>query len=465
MKAFVLDCAGEGLIEVLAKDPSFDVIGAIVFSEQEKHNCLKLGIQEVHTLQEMDFISGFLDYLDFDVIEEFRATQRKVEFGMMRSLKSNMLIANKYYNALAYFNWFFSRFEIGCIYVSGIPHGYIPETILLDMGKKLAIPSYCIFPVTSRYSSLLRYDQMRNIPIAKSIDSEYFSKQIFDASKQSHDAKNHQSIKGALKKMIYMGGGQMMIDVFSCLKRRSLRIHVGFYKNMRLTEKLYSYYRLKEMKRFYQRHAIQMDEKQKYIFYAIHFEPEASTGVIAEMQNQLTIIQLISSALPEGWLLYIKDHPHQYDINNTLDHYYLTNIEFFKDMSFYQEVIKLDNVRLIDLQTPSQRLIKHAQATATINGSIILESLLCSKHCITFDHQIMAITQRAFNLIHPFRDLATLRAFIASLTGNPPAPISPEALQDLARYYFDHRASDKHNNIIQSMHQDLLQHKASRCGI
>lgn len=236
-----------------------------------------------------------------------------------------------------------------------------------------------------------------------------------------------------------------MIDILSCIKRRKLKIHMGFYRNMRLIEKLYSYYRLKETQRFYAKNSIEMDTKQKYIFYAVHFEPEASTGVIADLQNQLTIIQLLSQAIPKDWLLYIKDHPHQYNINNTLDHYYLTNIQFFKDISFYQEVLKFPNVRLIDLNTPSEKLIAHACATATINGSIILESLLCKKHCITFDNRIMAITQQQFNLIHSFKDLQSLKEFINSLNKEH-TQIKQEALQNLARYYLDHNSKNKNQN-------------------
>lgn len=245
-----------------------------------------------------------------------------------------------------------------------------------------------------------------------------------------------------------------MIDIFSCIKRRKLKIHMGFYKNMRLIEKLYSLYRLKEMRRFYEKNSIKMNAKQKYIFYAIHFEPEASTGVIADLQNQLTIIQLLSQALPKDWLLYVKDHPHQYNINNTLDHYYLTNIQFFKDISFYQEVLKLPNVRLIDLKTPSEELIKYSYATATINGSIILESLLCQKPCITFDRKIMAITQQQFSLIHSFKDLKTLRKFIATLQEKHD-PITQEELQNLAQYYFDHHSKEKNQNIIKSLLKHL----------
>lgn len=206
--AFVLDCSGSGLFKDFIQNPAFSLKGAIIFSEEEKRYCLEHEVLETHTLEEMDFLQDYLEYLDFPLIDAFRATQRKIEFGMMRSLNSNMLIANKYYNALAYFHYFFQKFQIDCVFVNGIPHGYIPETILLDMGKKLQIPTFCIFPITSQYSSLIRYNQMQNIPIANPIDPALFSRQIFNKNKPSYDA-NHLNIamgQKTFKQIIHRGG-------------------------------------------------------------------------------------------------------------------------------------------------------------------------------------------------------------------------------------------------------------------
>lgn len=207
INAFVLDCSGSGLFKDFIQHTAFNLKGAIVFSEEEKQYCLKHQI-EVHTLEEMDFLQDYLEHLSLPLIDTFRATQRKIEFGMMRSLNSNMLIANKYYNALAYFHWFFQNFQIDCIFVNGIPHGYIPETLLLDMGKELQIPTYCLFPVTSQYSSLIRYNQMCNIPITESITPDIFAKQIFNKNKPSYDTNHlNTAMKGEfLKQLIHKGG-------------------------------------------------------------------------------------------------------------------------------------------------------------------------------------------------------------------------------------------------------------------
>lgn len=454
----VFDCVRKNLFKDFIHHPDFNVIACVVSAPEEKAYCLKHGIEAI-TMEEADFLQD-LEQLDFKLIEDFRATQRKVEFGMMRNLNSNMLIANKYYNALSYFYRIFTRHSIDCVFVTRLPHGFIPETILLDMGKFFNIPTYCISATTPSYSSILRYDRDENIATTAPLSATEVTQDLFYAKKTTtKEDKIKQALEGRrIYSMLHKWGGMILIEALSCIKRRSLKIHMGFYKNMRFIEKLYSFYRLKEMQRFYTKHAISLDPKQKYIFFALHFEPEAVTSVIMQLQNQLTIIQLLASALPKGWLLLLKDHPHQYGINNILDNYFLTNIQFFKDKSFYEEVLKLPNVRLITLDTPSDKLIEYSQAIASIRGNIILEAIHCAKPCITFDNSTIALTQKnIFSNIHVFKNLTTLKQFILSLTPPPTTYTKPtqEQYQELGKYYFKHHEPKANETIISSLVLDL----------
>lgn len=452
---FILDCSEKGIFKDFINESYFNVIGCIVFNEEEKQYCKQHQVNFVFTLKEMDFLSE-LSSFSFSLIEKYRSTQRKIEFGMMRSLNSNMLIANKYYNAICLFERIFKDQKIDCILTNCIPHGYIPETILLDIGKKYQIPTYCIFPITASYSSIMRYDKKTNIHVTNPITEEEVIQDVFNKNKTSYQAKSiNEKLPKKLQRSIHKIGGQITIDILSCFKRLSSRIQMGFYQT-RLIEKIYSLYRLKEMERFYKKNAISPDYSQKYVFYAIHFEPEAATGVICDLQNQLTIIQLLAESIPEGWLLYIKDHPHQYNINNIIDHYYLTNIQFFKDKDFYQEVLKIKNVRLISLQTQSEVLLQHAQAVATINGSIILESVTRNKPCITFDNYLMPITQsKLFSNIHVFQNLEELKKYLASnqCISYMSSKQKELGIKELKKYYFNHFQDSL--VIMQTIQKDL----------
>ena len=439
---FVLDCSENEIFKDFLENPYFNVIGCIVFTKEQKQYCIENNIKIVYTLEEMDFLSE-LDHFNFSLIHKFRPTQRKIEFGMMRSLNSNMIIANKYYNALCLFEKIFQDHKIECVFVNGLPHGYIPETLLLDFGKNYNIPTYYTFPITAHYTSIMRYNDGKCLEVKTPISKLELTQDLFNKNKNSYSLDLINKRLTFSQRIVHWGGGQLLIDILSCIKRFKTNITMGFYQ-VPLIEKIYSFYRLRETKKFYKKNSIQPNYSKKFVFYAIHFEPEAATGVVCDLQNQLTIIQLLSSCLPKDWLLYIKDHPHQYNINNNLDHYYITNIQFFKDKKFYQEILKLKNVRLIDLKTPSQDLIKHAKVISTINGSIILESINDKKPCITFDNYLMPITQcQLFPNIFTFSSTQQLKQYFDKKKWKNTITDDQieEGYEQLRKYYFDHYKS------------------------
>lgn len=202
----ILDCSDKEVFKTFIHSKHFHVVACIVFSLEQKQYCLEHNIQAI-TLQEADFLDG-IDYIDFELINSFRDTQRKVEFGMMRSLESNMLIANKYYNALGYFYHLFQNHTVDCVFVHGVPHGYIPETILLDMATKRKIPAYCTFPITSSYSSILRYDKKYNLKVTSPINNQEVLAHLFDKSKPSFKQEIFKTrLNSQIKYLVHKGGG------------------------------------------------------------------------------------------------------------------------------------------------------------------------------------------------------------------------------------------------------------------
>ena len=148
----------------------------------------------------------------------------------------------------------------------------------------------------------------------------------------------------------------------------------------------------------------------------MHFEPEGGTSVCVPLQNQLTVIQMLHNALPKGWKLYIKEHPHQFILNNPEMVYFLYNLKWWKSIEFYKELLKLPNVVLIDFNTPSKTLLNKAQAVATINDTIHLESTFHNKPCIVFGGDNLLL-QKAKNIIY-VKSFQTLQEGIQRLVEN-----------------------------------------------
>ena len=121
------------------------------------------------------------------------------------------------------------------------------------------------------------------------------------------------------------------------------------------------YLRYNYCKRFYQK----ADYKKKYIYYPLHFQPEASTLVCAEKyEKQLFFIDSWAKSLPADTVLYVKEH---YAV---LGH---------RSISFYKELKKYPNVVLIDPWESSRKLMQNAVAVTTLTGTAGWEAMLLQK--------------------------------------------------------------------------------------
>ncbi|KKU07748.1 MAG: hypothetical protein UX10_C0006G0019 [Candidatus Magasanikbacteria bacterium GW2011_GWA2_45_39] len=115
------------------------------------------------------------------------------------------------------------------------------------------------------------------------------------------------------------------------------------------------------------------DINTPYVFFGLHYEPEVSILLQAPfMTDQINIIRQMARSLPVGYYLYVKDHP---------------LMAQFRPRSYYKELKKIPNVRLMDAKLRSFDIIKHARLVSTITGSVIWEGLLLGKPAISFGHQ------------------------------------------------------------------------------
>ena len=123
--------------------------------------------------------------------------------------------------------------------------------------------------------------------------------------------------------------------------------------------------------------------KDKYIFFALHFQPERSTlpdGLL--FANQIIAIKMLSKNLPNNYKIYVKEHPKQmaFDLRN--DHY--------RSFDFYKKIKDIKNVRLLGSKSNYDNLIKNSFCTATITGSVTWDGLLQGKPGIIFTNSYLA---------------------------------------------------------------------------
>lgn len=107
---------------------------------------------------------------------------------------------------------------------------------------------------------------------------------------------------------------------------------------------------------------------EKYVLLALHYQPERATVPIGgAFGDQTLIVDLLVAALPEGWKLYIKEHPWQLQP--------FGRGEVQRSASFYTHICRHPSVVLLPRNIPSSDMVRKAQAVATVTGSIGWEAL------------------------------------------------------------------------------------------
>ncbi len=95
------------------------------------------------------------------------------------------------------------------------------------------------------------------------------------------------------------------------------------------------------------------------VFYAMHFQPEASTLVNGIWHsNQVAVIETLSKAMPLGYTLVVKEHPRGRGM---------------RPLWQYKHIASLHNVIFSDL--PSKEIVRRCQMVVSVSGSIGLEAL------------------------------------------------------------------------------------------
>jgi hypothetical protein len=149
-------------------------------------------------------------------------------------------------------------------------------------------------------------------------------------------------------------------------------LHKRYYENMGL-------FKRKKLLTHYNLLAEKVDLKVPYIFVALQCEPERQTcptgGVFG---HQYVMIDLLSKLIPDGWMLYVKEHVSQFKEYQAA--------ERSKTFDFYNIIASKANVELVPLSYTSFELIDHSKASATVSGTVGWESVVRGKPALLFGH-------------------------------------------------------------------------------
>ena len=128
----------------------------------------------------------------------------------------------------------------------------------------------------------------------------------------------------------------------------------------------------------YNKFVCEPDYKKKYVYIPLAFQPEHTTLPMGGVfDDQLLMIDIVSKSLPDGWVIYVKEHLPQF-------YPYHVQAHTYRYKGYYEQIAQKKNVRLIPAAEHPKGLIQNAQAVATVTGTTGWEALLNSKSAIVF---------------------------------------------------------------------------------
>lgn len=125
---------------------------------------------------------------------------------------------------------------------------------------------------------------------------------------------------------------------------------------------------------------INPDFNKKFVYVPLSLQPEQTTCPLGDVYvDQILMVETLAAALPDGWIIYVKEHPAQW---------LKRGLKFFsyRYRGFYKRIAGLKKVFIVPIQTNSYKLIENAQAVAAVTGTPGWEGILRSKPALIFGY-------------------------------------------------------------------------------
>ncbi len=336
-----------------------------------------------------------------DLIKEFQETELTVLTMMNKKYQKVLLEERKhlYYRLLGYWYGVLLALKPDAIIYDFTPHS-VYDFVVYDIAKKMGIKTIIFQPVLlSNTLQIVMNDYKKGS--AGLIDQMKRNAHCqFSISDISPDIRAHYQKNSGMNGDVPPLYVQQIFTRYSgvrlfFVKLRSLWTSLTVHKDLSVlvTVLMYLPRRFKNnLKKEYHRVQSKVDFGKKFVYVALQYQPEAQAcpqaGVFAD---QLLLIEILSSALPDGWLVYVKEHPVLW---------LLHGLKFydFRFRGYYETIAKIKNVKLIPVDTDSFQLIRHSQAVATGAGSVGWEAILRSKPVLVFGYPWYQQCEGAFKI-------------------------------------------------------------------
>lgn len=165
--------------------------------------------------------------------------------------------------------------------------------------------------------------------------------------------------------------GKFLLDCFTNIPA-FFRAGLETFRRWRYARPVWK--RTLELNRFYDSIAESPVEGERYIYFALHYQPEASSNPLGgrEYADQIIPIHLLARSVPDDMKVYVKVH--------------LEQLAPLRSREYYEDIKRIPNVRLIKSECSTYDLIQNAFAVSSLTGTVCWEAQFFGIPAILFGY-------------------------------------------------------------------------------
>ena len=310
------------------------------------------------------------------------------EFNFHQFLDHFNLMINYYYTL-------FKDNEIDLLIQNNSPHAgydFIPHILAKEMGIKTLYLAQTTFP-----NRFFHYWEFKDFGTFKT------TKKLFDIPHRVEIENKFEKDLPYMKVNRRDGFKFSNIRSLSSLNNELSKYVPGFQMAKELIKPEYrsqAYYRY-NLKKEYEENRKNLtndvDLNQPFVYFALHLQPEKTTSSYGgKYSDQALALEDLSSILPDGWKIYVKENPKQ--------SYFMRNPEFFRRLE------RIKNLEFVSPKFNTYDLIKNSKICATIAGTVGWEAITGGKPVLIFGWGVWYKTLTGVYSFSPDLDLKAISA-------------------------------------------------------
>lgn len=137
---------------------------------------------------------------------------------------------------------------------------------------------------------------------------------------------------------------------------------------------------------FYQSVATFPRDGEKYIYFAMHYQPEATSNPLGRGAycDQRIPLQILCRSVPKDVCIYVKAHPDQ--------------LAFFMGIEYYRDILRMPQVRMMRMECSTFDLMRKAIAVSSLTGTACWEAQFFNVPAILFGYSYKNASPLAYHV-------------------------------------------------------------------